>query len=111
MAMVPSTTYARTIAGLLVIALVYLGPELAGRLTADGRLDECLSDVSSPQDVVVQLDVIPDPTQIEALQQYGIYGGSGGDVQAVVLERVPPRNVALLGNLHWVAHVRPVDGC
>jgi hypothetical protein len=97
--------------GLALVALLYAGPFAYGFATAGGRLDPCLSEPTQPADVVVELSDVPGPTQIEELQRYGRYGGSGGDRQAVVLLDVPPGNITLLSRLYWIDHVKALDGC
>ena len=59
----------------------------------------------------MKLSYVPGPTQLEDLQRYGRYGGSGGDLNNVVLLDVPAQNVMLLSQLYWVDRVEPEDGC
>lgn len=101
----------RIIFGITLVVLMYAGPYAYGLATADGKLAACLEDTTSPQDVVVKLSYTPGPTQIEDLQRYGRYGGSGGNLNNVVLLGVPARNVTLLSRLYWVDRVAPVDPC
>ena len=97
--------------GGLLVALLYGGPYAYGLATADDKLADCLAGNTSPQNVVVKLSYVPGPTQLEDLQRYGRYGGSGGELNNVVLLGVPPQNVTLLSRLYWVTSVKPVDPC
>jgi hypothetical protein len=97
--------------GGLLVALLYGGPYAYGLATADDKLADCLAGNTSAQNVVVKLSYVPGPTQLEDLQRYGRYGGSGGDLQNVVLLDVPPENVTLLSRLYWVDQVEPEGGC
>lgn len=101
----------RIVLGVVLIATMYAGPQAYGLATAGGKVHECLAASTTPQDVVVKLPYIPGPTQIEDLQRYGRYGGSGGDLQNVVLLGVPPQNVKLLARLYWVDRVDPRTSC
>lgn len=105
------TAFSRVGFGLLLVAVLYTGPQAYGLATAGDKLHSCLRGAGSAQDVVVRLSYIPGPTQIEQLQRYGRYGGSGGDLNDVVLLGVPPGNVALLSHLYWVDHVDPTESC
>ncbi len=97
--------------GGLLVALLYGGPYAYGLATADDKLADCLAGNTGSQNVVVKLDYVPGPTQLEDLQRYGRYGGSGGDLKNVVLLDVPPENVTLLSRLYWVDRVEPEGGC
>jgi hypothetical protein len=97
--------------GVVLLALLYGGPYAYGLATADDKLAGCLVGNTEPQDVVVKLSYVPGPTQLEDLQRYGRYVGSGGDLHNVVLLDVPARNVTLLSQLYWVDRVEPEDGC
>ena len=97
--------------GLALIALLYGGPHAYGFVTSGDKLDPCLTGTTKPHDVVVKLAWIPGPTQIEDLQRYGRYGGSGGELTNVLLLGVPPQNVDLLARLYWVNEVDPLDQC
>jgi len=101
----------RIIFGVVLITLLYAGPHAYGLATAGDKLHECLDGQTTPRDVVVKLSYIPGPTQIEQLQRYGRYGGSGGDLSNVVLLGVPPGNVSLLARLYWVDRVDPTEPC
>ncbi|MEV0283663.1 hypothetical protein AB0H36_06015 [Kribbella sp. NPDC050820] len=102
---------ARIAFGILLLALLYGGPYLYGRATADDKLADCLAGTPSPQNVVVKLSYVPGPTQLEDLQRYGRYGGSRGDLQSVVLLDVPAQNVTLLSQLYWIDRVEAEHGC
>lgn len=102
---------ARILFGLLLVGLMYAGPYAYGLATAGDKVPACMVGDSAPRDVVVQLSYTPGPTQIEDLQRYGRYGGSGGDLNNVVLLGVPAQNVTLLSRLYWVDRVEPVDPC
>jgi hypothetical protein len=102
---------ARIIFGSILLAVLYGAPYAAGVATASGRLESCLTDRSGGSDVVVVLDFVPGPSELEKLQAYGRYGGSAGDTHNVVLLSVPSENVRLLSQLYWVEKVKPLDGC
>lgn len=102
---------ARIVFGAVLIGLLYGGPYAYGLATADEKLAECLAGNTEPQNVVVKLSFVPGPTQLEDLQRYGRYGGSGGDLHNVVLLDVPAENVTLLSRLFWVDRVEPEGGC
>lgn len=97
--------------GAVLVALLFVGPYAYGRATSDDRLADCLAGNTSPQNVVVKLSYVPGPTQLEDLQRYGRYGGSGGNPHNVVLLDVPAENVTLLSQLYWVDRVEPEGGC
>lgn len=97
--------------GVLLLVLLYGGPYVYGRATADRKLADCLVGSTSPQSVVATLSHVPGPTQLEDLQRYGRYGGSAGDLSNVVLLGVPAQNVTLLSQLYWVDRVEPEGGC
>jgi hypothetical protein len=101
----------RIATGAALVALLYAGPFAYGLATADGRVDACLSAPAQAHDVVVKLSYVPGPTQIEELQRYGRYGGSGGDPHDVVLLGVPASNLTMLSRLYWVDEVEALDGC
>lgn len=101
----------RVFAGLVIIGLLYGAPHLIGTVTAGSRLSPCLRNLQSDAQIVVKLAFIPGPTEIEELQRYGRYGGSGGDIHNVVLSGVPPRNQQLLAQLYWIKEVAPVRPC
>ncbi len=102
---------ARVVFGCVLVAVLYGAPYAAGVATASGRLESCLAERAGGSDVVVVLDFVPGPSEIEKLQAYGRYGGSGGDMHNVVLLGVPGQNVRLLSQLYWVESVKPLDGC
>lgn len=102
---------ARVAFGLLLIALLYAGPLAYGLATMGGKVDPCLAGASRAGDVVVTLSDVPGPTQIEELQRYGRYGGSGGNQNHVVLLGVPPANVTMLSRLYWIDTIEALDGC
>lgn len=105
------TGLSRIVLGAVLITVMYAGPQAYGLATAGGKLHACLAGTETPQDVVVQLAYIPGPTQVELLQRYGRYGGSGGDLRDVVLLGVPRENVTLLTHLYWVDRVDPTKPC
>jgi len=102
---------ARVVFGSVLLLVLYGAPYAAGVATSSGRLESCLADRPGGSDVVVVLDFVPGPSELEKLQAYGRYGGSGGDTHNVVLLSVPSGNVRLLSQLYWVERVEPLDGC
>ena len=105
------TAFSRVGFGLLLVVVMYAGPQAYGLATAGDKLHRCLRGTGAARDVVVKLSYIPGPTQIEQLQRYGRYGGSGGEPNNVVLLGVPRGNVDLLAHLYWVDHVDPTESC
>lgn len=103
--------YVRIICGAILIAFIYLGPLAVGTLTAGSRMDACLRKAPDEADIVVKLAFIPGPTEIELLQGYGRYGGSGGDLHNVVLLEVPEANIRRLSRLYWIKEIAALDSC
>lgn len=102
---------ARIVFGIVLLALLFAGPFAYGWATAGDRLADCLAVTTKAQDIVVKLSYVPGPTQLEDLQRYGRYGGTGGDLRDVVLLDVPPQNIGLLSQLYWIDQVEPEGGC
>lgn len=103
--------YARLALGLVAVGLLYGAPLAFGALTAGGRLSPCLRAHAGPADLVVRLAFIPGPAEIELLQGFGRYGGSGGDLHDVVLLEVPAEKRRELSHLYWIDEIAPMEPC
>src|ERR1039458_5957732 len=65
----------RFIAGAVVLAVILFGQSIYGMATASGRLDPSLRNATSPSNVVVVLDFMPDRFHNERAAQYGTFAG------------------------------------
>lgn len=97
--------------GVLVLAAVFLGPNVVGRMTSGGKLAECLENAQGPTEVVVDLGFNAGPSQQAVLQRYGSYVGGGDSLSQLVLANVPPRNLKLMSEIYWVESIVPREGC
>lgn len=109
--MTPRRAAIRIAVGLFLLVSVYTAPWLAGYVTAGSRLEVCPGDTGERQDLALTLSFVPGPTELGMLQGYGRYGGSGGDMNRVILLRVSPENRAALSRLYWIDRVAPADPC
>ncbi|OAP50127.1 hypothetical protein [Sinorhizobium americanum] len=97
--------------GFALLALVYVAPWFIGYVSAGSRMMKCPGQETAPVDVVVSLDFRPGPSELEALQQYGRYGGGGGEATNVILLRTTPDDRVRLSRLYWIKAVKPLKGC
>jgi hypothetical protein len=109
--MTTRNAYLRVAAGLVAIALLYAGPWAVGIITAGERLAPCLAKAQQPADIVIKLAFIPGPTELEYLQTFGRYGGSGGDMHNVVLLRVAKAKQQELARIYWISEIAPAGAC
>ena len=94
--------------GIALIALVLLGQDLYGRATAAGRLDPVLSGATTPRNVVVVLDFMPDRFHNERVAEYGVFAGRDGALNRIRLRNVTPDGLARLAAVPWVARIEPM---
>lgn len=97
--------------GFVLLALVYVAPWVIGYVSAGSRMIKCPGQETAPMDVVVSLDFRPGPTELEALQEYGRYGGGGGEATNVVLLQATPADRERLSRLYWIKAIRPLKVC
>lgn len=97
--------------GFVLLALVYVAPWFIGYVSAGSRMMKCPGQETAPVDVVVSLGFRPGPTELEALQKYGRYGGGGGEATNVILLRTTPANRERLSRLYWIEAIKPVKAC
>lgn len=109
--MTTRSAYMRVLAGLTIIALLYAGPFAIGVMTAGERLAPCLVSGSGPYRIRVSLDFIPGPAELEYLQTFGRYGGSGGNLNNVILLRVSDEKLTELSRIYWIRGIEPETGC
>jgi hypothetical protein len=93
--------------GVLLMALILFGQDVAGMATSPGRLDPALRNADGPRSVVVVLDFTPERFHNERLAKYGVFAGRDKAVNRIRLRQVTPENLARLGNLVWVSRVEP----
>ena len=103
--------YIRVAAGLLIIAMLYVGPFAVGAMTAGERLAPSLARTGEAADIAISLDFIPGPSELEFLQTFGRYGGSGGNLNNVILLNVSPEKQQELSRIYWIGTIQPERGC
>lgn len=91
--------------GVLLIAAILWGQDLAGIATAAGRIDPALLNTAEPASVVVVLDFTPERFHNERLQRYGVFAGRDKAVNRLRLRMVTPENLRLLSRIVWVARI------
>lgn len=110
--MTPQSAYRRIAIGLALLAAIYVVPFLVGTLTAGHRLQMCSGALpAGPSNIVLKLGFVPGPFELEALQKFGRYGGSGGELNNVVLLRVSPENISRLSRIYWIDQIVPREPC
>lgn len=97
----------RLLAGVLLIAVILFGQMIAGKATAEGRLDPSLLTVSGPVNVVAVMDFTPERFHTERLSTYGVFAGRDKAVNRVRLRMVSPENLRKLAGLIWVSRIEP----
>jgi hypothetical protein len=105
------TAFRRIAIGLTLLTALYVTPLLVGTLTAGERLMTCPGPVPPESNVIVQLAFVPNSTEIQSLQRFGRYGGSGGNLANVILLRVSAENLRALSRMYWIDRVVPRDAC
>ena len=94
--------------GIVLIALILFGQQFYGAATRNGRLDPALREASSPRNVVVVLDFMPDRFHNERVQQYGVFAGRDGALNRMRLRNVTPERLAQLAAIPWIARIEPM---
>ena len=97
----------RFIAGAVVLAVILFGQSIYGMATASGRLDPSLRNATSPSNVVVVLDFMPDRFHNERVAQYGTFAGRDGALNRLRLRFVNPDNLRALSNVAWISRIEP----
>jgi len=93
--------------GFVLIAVVLFGQQLYGMATMDRRLDASLRGATSPRNVTVILDFMPDRFHNERIQQYGAFAGRAGALNRLRLRDVTPDRLKALAAIPWVARIEP----
>jgi hypothetical protein len=94
--------------GIVLIALVLVGPRLVGMATAGHRLDPALKRATGPSNVIVILDFMPERFHTERVTSYGVFAGRDGALNRIRLRAVSPENLAALAAIPWVARIEPL---
>jgi hypothetical protein len=105
---VPGPDVRKIIAGVLLICLVLFGQQLYGSVTSSGRLDPALRNATTPRNVIVVLDFMPDRFHNERIAEYGVFSGRDGALNRIRLRNVTPANLARLATVAWVARIEPL---
>ena len=104
----PGPDVRRIIAGIALIVLVLFGQQLYGRATASGRLDPALQGATTPRNVIVVLDFMPDRFHNERVAEYGVFAGRDGALNRIRLRNVSPDSLVRLASVAWVARIEPL---
>ena len=94
--------------GVALIALTLFGQQLYGMATANGRLDPALRGATTPRNVVVVLDFMPERFHNERVQQYGAFAGRDGALNRLRLRNVTPERLNQLAAIPWIARIEPM---
>jgi hypothetical protein len=94
--------------GIALIALTLFGQQLYGMATAAGRLDPTLRGATTPRNVIVILDFMPDRFHNERVQQYGVFAGRDGALNRMRLRNVTPEKLNQLAAIPWIARIEPM---
>ncbi len=109
--MTTRNAYIRVVAGIIIIALLYVAPFAVGAITAGERVSPCLARETGDADIVIKLAFIPGPSELEFLRTFGRYGGSGGNLNNVILLNVPKANQRKLSRIYWISEIGPTGEC
>ena len=93
--------------GIVLIVAILFGQQLYGMATMDRRLDASLRGATSPRNVTVILDFMPDRFHNERIQQYGAFAGRAGALNRLRLRDVTPDRLKALAAIPWVARIEP----
>ncbi len=91
--------------GVLLIAAILWGQDLAGLATAARRIDPALLNTAGPVNVIVVLDFMPERFHNERLQRYGVFAGRDKAVNRLRLRMVTPENLRRLSRIVWVSRI------
>lgn len=97
----------KTAAGAFIIVMFAYGGPLYGLLTASSRLSPDLSREAPVVDVLVSLNLQPEPFHLRKIRQYGIFAGMTDD-NKLILYRVTQDEVGELSRIYWVREIEPV---
>jgi hypothetical protein len=98
----------RFAAGIVLILLILFGQHLYGMATAPWRLDPTLRNATTPKNVIVVLDFMPDRFHNERVAEYGVFAGRDGALNRIRLRMVSPDNLARLAAVPWIARIEPL---
>jgi hypothetical protein len=98
----------KILVGIALIALTLFGQQLCGMVTAAGRLDPALRGATTPRNVIVILDFMPDRFHNERVQQYGVFAGRDGALNRMRLRNVTPEKLKQLAAIPWIARIEPM---
>lgn len=97
----------RFIAGAAVLVVILYGQSVYGMATASSRLDPSLRDATSPSNVIVVLDFMPDRFHNERVAQYGTFAGRDGSLNRMRLRYVSPEKLRALSQVAWISRIEP----
>jgi len=96
----------RTVASLLVVAIVWIGWEAFIALSAPRRIDPDLAQALARQPqakIAVTLGFAPEEFHVRLFQTYGVVSGVRGTT--VVLDRVKSEDVRRLARYYWIKRI------
>jgi hypothetical protein len=97
----------RFICGLLLIVVILFGQQVYGMATASQRLDPSLRGATSPSNVIVVLDFMPERFHNERVAEYGTFAGRDGALNRLRLRFVSPDKLRALSDVAWIARIEP----
>ena len=97
----------RFFSGVFLIAVILFGQQVYGMATASGRLDPSLRGATTPTNVVVVLDFMPERFHNERIAEYGTFAGRDGALNRLRLRFVSPDNLRALSNVAWISRIEP----
>ncbi len=92
-----------------LIGAVLFGQQLHGMATAHSRLDPSLRGATTPSNIVVILDFMPERFHNERVAEYGVFAGRDGALSRIRLRMVSPQNLSRLAEISWVARIEPMQ--
>lgn len=105
----PAWVRSRPVLTCVVAAVVWLGYDTFGTLTAPGRLSPDVAAAAAAgraQDVAVTLPFAPEQYHIKLFQSYGTV--SGVRDTTVLVRRASPDAVHAIAKFYWVGHIDPI---
>ena len=100
--------WGRIALGVALIGAVLFGQQLYGMATAFSRLDPSLRGATTPSNIVVILDFMPERFHNERVAEYGVFAGRDGALNRIRLRMVSPQNLRRLAEIAWVARIEPM---